>query len=302
MHKDFEQDAFPLRMLSGKGPSDAVQRRIVEGALSRTLKARQESPFRRLFMGLALAGAATAAVAVSLPMSPLGIEREHAAQTEITAATLDRLAEAGTYAIGPHVVEIAGNGRLHFQGVDPRAVRLQLEDGSARFEVESLATGDTFEVRTSQVLVQVVGTRFTVSADGSCSHVGVEEGRVRVLSPSGEPTYLGPGDSNRFCEPGAGAASARLGLDGTGEGLVREALVLVSQGRDLEQAAALLDRYRASYPNGAFEEEALFHLTLVKARMGSHQEAIDLAHAFEEAFPSSARSEKLRRLVAPAAP
>lgn len=301
MHDPLEHEPLPqLRTMAGKQPSAAVRRRILEGARERTLS-RQNHPLRRLFVGAALAGAAAAALVITVPLfgSPTGTsDRPSQPMAGVTAATLDAVASVGDYSIGPHRVQIDADSRLRFLGVDPRAVRLDLQEGRATFSVDKLGGGDTFEVRTDQVLVQVVGTRFTVVSSGECSEVIVEEGRVRVLSPSEEPNVLGAGQSGRFCEP-----NQRKGVPGydplaQGESLIRDALVLVSQGRDLDRAAHLLGRYRAEYPDGPFVEEALFHLALVKARLGFADEARHLAQTFERTFPASPRADKLHRMIA----
>lgn len=302
IHDELGSDALPaLRALARKEPSDAARRRIIEGARARTT-ARAHRSFHRLFAGIALAGAATAAVALSIVSDPTGLTRSvfgTGNTPEPSVATLESVATGGRYAIGPHRVEIEDASRLRFQAIDPRAVRLELSSGQARFAVDKLAAGDTFEVRTSQVLVQVVGTRFNVSAEGECSEVSVEEGRVRVLSPSNEPSYLGAGEVLRFCaEPAPGPATLGFDRHAQGEGLVREALVLVSQGRDLDRAAHLLARYRNEHAEGPFTEEALFHLALVKARLGFLDEAQELAAHFEASFPTSPRTDKLHSLIA----
>lgn len=300
MHDDRGYQALPeLRTLSRSQPPEAVRKRIVEGARLRTLD-KAEHPLRRLFVGVALAGAATAALVVTTltgTMEPGNHIDSARPGHDSVVATLASVATGGRYSVGPHRVEIANQGRLFFEAVDPGSVRIRLEAGQATFDVEKLDNGDTFEVRTEQVLVQVVGTRFSVASDGGCSEVKVEEGRVRVLSATAEPSTLGAGEAGRFCESGGRPGSLGLDSNTQGEGLVREALVLVSQARDLDRAAHLLDRYRIEYPNGPFVEEALFHLTLVKARLGFKDEAHDLARTFDHRFPGSPRTEKLQRMI-----
>lgn len=300
MHDPLEHTPLPqLRAMAGKQPSVAARSRIIAGARERTVT-REAHPLRRLFLGAALAGAAAVALVVTGPLSgtlegPSDSPSPNVAET--TAATLDTVASVGNYSIGPHRVQIDADSRLHFHRVDPRAVRIGLEEGRATFSVDKLGGGDTFEVRTDQVLVQVVGTRFTVVSSGACSEVIVEEGRVRVLSPTEEPNVLGAGDSGRFCEPTQRGTTGSDPLS-QGESLIRDALVLVSQGRDLDRAAHLLGRYWTEYPEGPFVEEALFHLALVKARLGFADEARHLAQTFERSFPESPRADKLHRMIA----
>ncbi len=283
-HEEQDASALALRFLSGKEPSAAVQRRIVEGALSRRKPA---FPWTKAFTGLALAGAAAAAVVVTFRVdSPVGPSAPTVAAIESPAA--GEVRGAGTFAVGPHRIEVAAGGSVRFQGVNPGAAEFRVDAGSAVFDVEKLAAGESFRVHTGQVLVEVVGTQFAVGIDGDCSSVTVTEGRVRVTEPAGI-RYLTVGESGRYCAP----KSAEIA--GAGESLVRDALVLVSGGEDLRRAAGLLERYRAEHPGGALEEEALFHLTLVKARLGERAAANELAATFRKRFPDSPRMQRIEQ-------
>ena len=285
-HEEFQTAAFALRQLAGKQAPADVERRIVEGALARRTPA---FAWGKAFVGLALAGAATAAVVIGLRVdTPTPVPLPVAAGPEAPAAGSVR--EAGTFAVGPHRVEVASGGSVRFASVDPGAAEFRVEHGSAVFDVEKLAPGESFRVRTDQVLVEVVGTRFEVGADGDCSSVSVTEGRVRVTQPNGV-SYLTVGESGRYCAP--------TDRDRTsGDALVRDALVLVSGGRELQRAAALLEQYRTEHPGGALEEEALFHLTLVKARLGDAAGAERLAASFRQRFPDSPRAQRLDEWLA----
>jgi len=278
-----EWSSAALRSVAGKLPPQEVRRRIVEGALARR---ERKLPLARLFTGLALAGAAAAAAAVvvlqpAAPTAPVG------PSAGPVVARAGETVEAGSFAVGPHVVEVAAGGSLHFASVDPRAAEMRVESGSATFDVEPLGPGGSFRVRTAQVLVEVVGTRFEVAAEGSCSSVSVSEGRVRVTDADGT-RYLTVGESGRYCARGDEATPR-------GEALVREAVVLVSRNQDLPRAAALLERYRADFAGGPFEEEALFYLTLVRDRLGDRAAARELAASFRARFPGSPRVERLER-------
>ncbi|HWV39355.1 MAG TPA: FecR domain-containing protein [Vulgatibacter sp.] len=275
-----------LRSLSKARPPRSAEARIVAGALERRRPARVQ-------LRLILAGAGALAVAalvwvgiptLQLPMEPIQV-----------AATGDSVqgGEAPTaLAVGPHQVLVDPGGRLHVEHAEPDLSELRVEAGRARFEVEPLVAGQRFKVRTDQVLVEVVGTRFSVEAAGSCSAVEVEEGRVRSTDGRGEQVFLGAGESRRFCaDPGSEA------------GLLREALVLLSGGEELEKAAGLLSRFRASQPDAVLDEEALYHLFLLRARLGQADEARTLAGEFLDRYPGSDRAERLGQwLGANAAP
>src|SRR5690606_34496484 len=121
---------------------------------------------------------------------------------------------------------------LRVEGADSLLTELRLLAGEATFEVEPLGPGEGFRVRTDEVLVEVVGTRFTVRAQERCSEVLVAQGRVRVSTVRGAGRILGVGAEERFCPQAAS------------DSLLREALLLVSSGKELERAAELLIRYR----------------------------------------------------------
>lgn len=297
-HEELDPGTLALRSLAGSEPSMAVRQRIVAGAVDRKNK---RPLMARAFIGLALAGAATAAVVVALRVDtvPAPIDGRAVAPVvaSVDAPAPGSVRSEGTFAVGPHRVIVAPGGSVLFESTGSDT-RLRVEKGSARFEVEHLQAGESFQVRTGQVLAEVVGTRFAVAADGACSSVSVAEGRVKVTEENGGIRSLGVGEEGRFCRSDA---PARAAAD-EGEGLVREALVLVSRGQDLEKAASLLARYRQDFPGGAFQEEALFHLTLVKAKLGANGEAAALAREFARAFPQSERTEKLQRALARTAP
>ncbi|WP_373047585.1 FecR domain-containing protein [Vulgatibacter sp.] len=284
-HEEQESGTLALRSLAGMEPSAAVQRRIVEGALARR---RPSFPWAKVFTGLALAGAATAALVLTAGLETQAPVVPSAPLASVEAPAAGAVRQAGRYAVGPHRIEVATGGTLHFDSVAAGAAAFRVEAGSASFEVEKLQEGESFRVRTGQVLVEVVGTRFEVAAEGECSSVAVSEGRVRVTESAGI-RYLAAGETGRYC--GAATVDRQSG----GEALVREAVVLVSRGEDLQRAAALLERYRADFGGGPFEEEALFYLTLAKARLGERAAADDLAAQFRQRFPGSARVERLEQ-------
>src|SRR5690606_25763105 len=215
-------------------PTDEVRRRIVQGALARR---ERSTPWARVFTGVALAGAAAAAaVAVFTAEAPAPIPMAPDAPLHVAAA--GTVGDAGRYGVGAHVVDVRDGASIRFDSVDPGAFDARVLAGSAFFDVDPLEAGETFRVHTDQVQVEVVGTRFEVGADGACRTVAVAEGRVRVTAPAGIQE-LGVGERGRYCAAAAGA-----------ESLVREAVVLVSRGQDLERAVSLLERYRAEVVAG----------------------------------------------------
>jgi ferric-dicitrate binding protein FerR (iron transport regulator) len=70
--------------------------------------------------------------------------------------------------------------------IDPTAARrIQLSRGEAVFDIEHLDQGPQFTVATASAFVDVLGTRFSVTADETYSSVRVSRGVVRVHGAAG---------------------------------------------------------------------------------------------------------------------
>ncbi len=276
MHED---DPLPeLESLRDASPPDSVAQRIATGAATR-------AP-RRPRWPLAL-GAALAAGLLFLAVRPVSAPPPQPASVAArpptptaTPAPRERVVEAG-----PHRITAADDAIVKVDTPAEGRTEITL-DGRARFDVEPLTGGGVFRVRTAHVLVEVVGTSFAVDATPDCTTVSVSEGRVRVTH--GRVFVLTAGDRRRLC------GAAPTPPDGEYAGL-RDALALIAEGRDLDGAAARLERYAARRPDGALLEEALFHLALVRARQGQRDAAVDAGHRFLRRFPQSRRAERLRR-------
>ncbi len=277
-----------LRPLLGREPSPDRLERIARGVEER-LDAPRAARSRLL---LAIAGASALAAAVLLivlwrgspaPTPTPSLARLTRAPAPTAPAVLEStVAEA--VALGPHQLRLAPRTRVRVLRPDPRATEVSLDRGKVEFAVKPL--GGSFKVQARGVLVEVVGTRFTVEEQGGCSVVEVSEGRVRV-SAGERRVLLERGDSERFCAKGS---VAKL----PGEEIMREALAHLQRGESRE-ALALLTRYLQAQPRGAFEEEARFHLCLVQARLGRTAEARRSAEEFVARFPTGRRAERLRR-------
>jgi TolA-binding protein len=112
----------------------------------------------------------------------------------------------------------------------------------------------------------------------------------------GEPRVLGVGERASHCAPPAPAPEQALDEAGR---RVHRALALARKGsEDIARAEAILAEYLEKQPKGAYAEEALYVLVLVKRRMGKQAEAARLARSFVERFPSTARAGELRRWLA----
>jgi len=280
-----------LRALSGAAPPDEAERRMIRGALER---ADQPSTLARPWLVWpAVALAAAAGLALLLlrtprpeKLSPIAAPQQQLRETRQAPETV---------AVGPHRVELAARSRLRLTRSDPRQVRAVLERGRARFAVQRL-DGGSFEVESNGILVQVVGTRFTVETTADCTQVEVSEGRVSV-SDGQHAVLLTRGDERLFCSRVVSSSASAL----PGEAMMREAMTLAGRG-ELAPLVRLLESYLSRYPGGVFEEDALFHLCLARARLGQRERAAELARTFERRFPQSRRAERLRDLLGEGGP
>jgi anti-sigma factor RsiW len=92
------------------------------------------------------------------------------------------------------VVRAQGPARLSFEG-NARDVTIRLASGKLAAEVTHRGQDETFAVVTADVRVAVRGTKFSVAAAPSGSHVEVSEGRVAVERAGGRTTLVSAGES-----------------------------------------------------------------------------------------------------------
>lgn len=102
-------------------------------------------------------------------------------------------------AVGPHRVSIAEDTRLRLERLEPKHLGFALAQGSAHFEVEPLPPSGTLVVQAGELMVQVVGTAFSVSRVDDCSALQVTKGRV-LSTFRGQSELVGSGESRRYCE------------------------------------------------------------------------------------------------------
>ena len=172
---------------------------------------------------------------------------------------------------------------------DPTRAELVLERGKATFAVTPLRNGGQFRVRAGRLLVEVVGTRFSVESNRGCTEVSVSQGKVSV-DDGGQKIYLAAGDARLFCKEQISSAPL------PGEATIRQALALIREA-ELDRAIELLQGYLRQQPGGVFEEESLFYLCLAHSRLGHRDEARQLASRFLSRFPGSRRAGRLQELV-----
>ncbi len=283
-----------LRRIGSAGVSDAVVDRVVSGTVRQL--ARQKQSESRLVVAAWGAAAATALGVGFLVVRTWSSAHEEvgAPLAEVTAAASGQELAAGPApsraALGRHRVVVEAGGRLRVERIDSQQVEVTVAKGASRFAVEHLTAGERFRVRAGAAEVEVVGTKFEVALAGPCTEVEVTEGRVRVTHEK-TATFVSQGERRAFCPNQAGTDES------SDAQLVREALVLISNGTQLEHAAQVLADYRSRHPEGEFAQEALFHLSVIRLRQSRLEEARALADEFRRRFPGSQRIQTLRELL-----
>ena len=144
--------------------------------------------------------AAIAALAVVALVATAFVLHRHGAPSAWDGAVLDSGQDQVSVALGDgsHIDLMPASTVRVVEG-SAHSVRLDLHKGSARFDVAHVADR-TFSVKTGNVTVRVVGTRFSVSTtkapDGRRVTVAVERGVVEVESgPGSEPTRIREGET-----------------------------------------------------------------------------------------------------------
>jgi hypothetical protein len=83
---------------------------------------------------------------------------------------------------GDATITVGAESAATMHGDADRGVLVVLERGSATFAVAPRGSRPPFTVQAGEVLVRVIGTRFTVQRDGDAARVDVTEGHVEVVA------------------------------------------------------------------------------------------------------------------------
>jgi transmembrane sensor len=189
------------------------------------------------------------------------------------------------------------------------AVAMRLERGAARFKVR----GDRdrpFRVDAGPVLVEVVGTEFSIARESDHATVSVITGVVRVHWQGGQ-SRLHAGESGRFPpedmaagapqtrRSGQGGASPRASRDARDDeaDIEDDADALLSAadrarlaGR-MDEAVSLIERALALALDPKREAAAAFTLGHVRSRLGEHELAADAFARARAADPQGLLAE-----------
>jgi transmembrane sensor len=109
---------------------------------------------------------------------------------------------------GSVATPVDGTARLRAAEVSPSRIVVDVERGAGRFEVTPGRGDREFVVRSNAVTVRVIGTVFSVGAEGARTRVAVEHGRVSVEWPGGQ-AFLAEGESGVY-PPATGTAAPAL--------------------------------------------------------------------------------------------
>jgi transmembrane sensor len=150
-----------------------------------------------------LAAAAAAAVAVTLVIA---VRREPSSRSDpATAPSLVVTPVGGSsrFTVDDAVIDAGSDTEVEVRAADPGEVTFVLARGTIDCDVAP-RKGRPLRVRAGDVVVEVVGTRFSVARTPGV-RVDVTHGQVRVRTPGGE-FLVGPGE--RWSEGGAATATA----------------------------------------------------------------------------------------------
>lgn len=277
---------FELSRLRDAHPASPVVRRIVRRAL-----AGERRPGHRVLL---LPGAALAATGLVLAFTFGWVPQTVGALPELTTgARAEATGAALKVAAGRHQVEVATGSAVAAARIDSAATELRVERGSARFSVAHLRVGERFRVEAGSVVVEAVGTNFTVEREDPCVRVQVSEGTVRVARVRRAPQLQSVGEARTYCPDPTGPE-----VFSEEEQLLSDALTRIHRGGrgDLMAAATLLRGYHERFPDGVYSEEALYYLARIASLLGQDDEAHRWARTFLERFPRGSRADELRGL------
>jgi len=165
---------------------------------------------------------------------------------------------------GSTATPLDGQSELVTAEVDGRTIAVRLERGAAQFEVTPRPER-TFRVEAGEVVVEVLGTSFTVDRRGERVVVTVQCGRVRVSWPTGEQLVHG-GSSGLF--PPALATEAST--------TVEEAGALETSTSDASASGSRPAGWRGLAERGEFDE-AYEALNSRGGQVGGDMESLLLA-------------------------
>jgi ferric-dicitrate binding protein FerR (iron transport regulator) len=153
------------------------------------------------------------------------------------------------------------------------AVRVELDEGQVIAQVAKQPPGDRFSVRTPNLSVEVVGTRFSVSHDAGVTEVTVEEGAVDVVFPgSSRRERLSAGEDLTASESGVLAGPVE---EYWREGFEQSKLAQWwSVGRRIETAEAPPGNASSGCLEAAADRDTYYNRDILVARMSNERSGL----------------------------
>jgi FecR protein len=319
------------------------ERRSLLARIEASLEARRRGGVRRLVVPVAaMAGVALAAVHWAQPVvegtgssvaaTPVpSSSTAHAPGLASQAPARTALAALAQPQASSRVIALGGRGEIVLEqgalatlppdvlagGTHP--VRVALQRGTLRASVRPRAPHEPLSILTPQLLVTVVGTRFSVQVDAELTTVSVEHGLVRV-ERTGSSVLVAGGESvrsddERFARPARSqsrrsgpehcsvpakhaADRACLARQAQGSGLAAEnallALALLERDQldDSSAALARLRQYERRFPSGRLRQEVALATVRTLQQRDSRSEACAYAADYARRFPADAATSR----------
>jgi hypothetical protein len=251
----------------------------------------------------------------------------------IVGETPPRWAETPSGALRPppsatHSILLGGRGEIALdqgavarfwpsvQGATFGPQAVELRSGRLTADVGTRGPDEPLSIVTPQVVVIVVGTRFSVAVVDGVTTVHVEHGRVRVehagraafvdagetlqsddarltAPESADQTPLGP--KSKCCRAGRVQQATRGNGLAAENALLSRALLERDERGDGEGALARLREYERRFPDGALRREVALTMATTLVGQGRRGDACAYAERYRARFPTD--SPTLARLL-----
>lgn len=213
-----------------------------------------------------------------------------------------------TTKLGASLLSIGSHSDVHFEGDDVAGWLVLVDRGSVHFDVAPRNGRPDFVVRSGDVTVRVIGTRFDVTRNHGSTRVMVQEGVVRVEQAGREVSTLGAGDT--WPDVNLSPSRPRTPANATSKGnstVDARRLAAERDRQDFEQASRLEQtdpagaraRYRKlSETSGPWAANALYAEARLLLDQGRVDAANRLLRRYLARYPSGANAPDVRQLLA----
>jgi hypothetical protein len=306
-----------LRRLARALPDDAPTELALRRTRAKVLRdlATGVVPSRRT--GRVAAGLVAVAVVVGLGawlLVPRGNEAREAAVSVAPATAPSTVADATREPFAGAVAALAESRwtQSRAAGIE----RVTLESGWVRIHVRPQRAGERFLVVLPDGELEVRGTTFEITVEGSATKdVHVDDGVVELRLADDAPRRLGAGDmwratpstppatvamASSLAPAARGASSPRTAPERVGSTEYTAAVQLLLQGRNAEASAAF-EAFVLAHPGAQQVEDATYLDAVALARAGRTDAAALAAEQHLRRFPGSFHRKEAATVVALAA-